>query len=328
MSMNTIEEHIIYLAKLSNDFNNGITFNKKDSNDQKEKVQILLNGGWICLGCTFINEAKNTTCDMCLSIKKVSTKPISGISTSSSPPITIVMRHGERADDDKWLANEKAKGKQNRAYDPPLLNYNCPEETYQNLIKKNIKISTIISSPFLRCIQTASYMAAKFNIKNLYINNQLGEDFTALSKYLIGTNPKYYIGDNCQFELLNDIEIKKEANTVYNNAGNKEELNILNSNLGNPKWQLAGITPIKIKDLPNTSHERLRNTIFAEISNNKVGGLLIVTHGDFAAALLKKEFPEKCSANYCGYYYNDGKNWYSGLNLDNCVEDEEIKIPI
>ena len=75
----------------------------------------------------------------------------------------IVMRHGLRLDrlDDEWTHDDSIK------FDPPL-----SAKAYEDLIlivKKNISdfedIDYILTSPFLRCVQTASYIAEYIDVE-------------------------------------------------------------------------------------------------------------------------------------------------------------------
>ena len=258
-----------------------------------------------------------------------STVPIAGTSTAApgSEPATIIMRHGRRIDDlmmsprdpnypiyEAWADAEKAKGRQARFYDPPLVEYDCVQQTADTFNQNFTKITKIITSPFLRCIQTAAGIAAKCGVTEIVINNNLGEEYTVLATFM---------STKVDFSLLSLPDQVSAAKSAYAENGGKGTLNISVSVLGDKQWDSAFITdPTRqIGDF----EFRIGSAIERERADFKSGAnsLLFVTHGGFTTVLQGDKAPRSpfskgfFSADYCGFYFYDSNDVLrAGTNID------------
>jgi broad specificity phosphatase PhoE len=238
---------------------------------------------------------------------------------AGSEPVTIIMRHGRRIDDlqsklsdskfpmfEAWYKAENAKGSQARLYDPPLVDYACVEETAKTFKNHFTKITRIVSSPFLRCIQTAAGIAAKCGLSEIVINNNLGENYSSVNDYLRATR--------ATFSLLTDDQQLSAARAAYLRNGGIGTLTIKNSELGDIKWDSAATSIGEV--FGNDTENRMASAIMKEKEEFKDKGnsLLLVTHGDFTGALGNHS--NHLSANYCGFYYYDSqKVLRTGTNI-------------
>ena len=180
-------------------------------------------------------------------------------------PCVIIMRHGIR--EDSVFGRGKVEDivlnfydKEERSYDPPLLDYDIPKLRATQLLAK-YNITKIISSPFRRCLQTAGIIAKVLGIPSVNINPLFGEKCTELKKH------------NLKFKT--DINIIKEAinpPTVFNN--NKTVENII-------KEYTDGC--YKNTFAYGDGDDSLKKAIEIEISSFDCDSnecLLIITHGD------------------------------------------------
>ena len=236
------------------------------------------------------------------------------------------MRHGRRLDDidtslnhpdyhkyKSWVNAENAKGSQARIYDPPLLDYVCVAETAATFKQNFTQISKIVSSPFLRCIQTAAGVAAKCGLNKIYINNNLGEEYETIKGFLKGTS--------MIFSLLESSKQLLEANKAYTTNGGKGELSIEYSALGDTPWS---------NDLSGYSRRRMKSAIEEERKSftGNPNSLLLVTHGGFSVILQGANAPIRDTpflANYCGFYFYDPKGILrSGTNIHDIDFNSDI----
>jgi len=299
MSGSELKIKIINLAKLSHDVNTGGEYNKKYIDSQIKTVTILLNGGWICQSCTYINEASYSTCLMCDIPRQFSSSSsadlsavVSSSSSSDLPAVTIVMRHGVRADIGPPEGNKKSwsdekTGWPDRPFDPPVGNTKFMQEAVDEYKTKFAKITKIVSSPFRRCLETATFMAIKLGINTIYVNDNLGERGGAID----GT-----------YEQLSDTELKKFINNfrefnVDVTSTYSEEIQVIHENKGN--WD--GKTKWEQKEKLYETGRRFRAVIKEEkktFLEKDTNSLLIISHGDSIGSMNEVDF---YIPNYCGF---------------------------
>ena len=109
----------------------------------------------------------------------------------------ILMRHSKRADQHPELAakNNIIWPEMNqflRPYDPPICDFDLPVQMMQEVesLIPDIRITKIVSSPYLRCIQTASVIAKYLNVTNIEIDARIGEDVHGLRGPIKGLKTK------------------------------------------------------------------------------------------------------------------------------------------
>jgi broad specificity phosphatase PhoE len=180
-------------------------------------------------------------------------------------PCVIIMRHGIR--EDFFIGPRKVVDevlnfydKEERPYDPPLLDYDIPKLRANQLLAK-YNITTIVSSPFRRCLQTAGIIAKVLSIPSVDINSYFGEKCTELRKHKLKFNT--------------DINIIREAinpPTVFNNNKTVEGIiNEYNDGCNNNMYAYGD------------TEDSLKKAIETEISTFDCDSnecLLIITHGD------------------------------------------------
>lgn len=97
-------------------------------------------------------------------------------SVSSNVAVAVV-RHAERADAsstfDTWCTSDDAAA---FPWDPPITERGFQQTSYlaQELASKHVDFKVIITSPFLRCLQTAMVLAEYFDA-DVLVDNELGE---------------------------------------------------------------------------------------------------------------------------------------------------------
>lgn len=298
MSDLTIEGEIINLAKLSYDFNIGKNQNKIDIDNQIQKVTILLNGGWICSVCTFINVTSDRKCSMCNTAKQVSSS-----SSADLPAVTIVMRHGVRADSGPPDGNEKSWSDvitnwPDRLFDPPVGNTKFMQETADEYKSKFAKITKIVSSPFRRCLETATFLASQLDINTIYINDNLGEKGSAIkptdkyTKHTIDELQKI-INDFCTF-----LSYSKNIIIIQDNKGEWNDGKI---------WNQKESIYETIRRFESVINEEKR--FFLENNKNNES-LLIVSHADAVnhfATPIPPNSKDLMAVEFCGYITIDNK---------------------
>ncbi|CAD8105179.1 unnamed protein product [Paramecium sonneborni] len=210
----------------------------------------------------------------------------------------LFVRHGERAD---MVANPYERKKVLLKFDPPLtekgeyqakvtgqkLRLQIEEFAKQKQIKiEDLKIS-FMSSPFLRCIQTAVIMMNELpNNSNLFIQNEIGElmythsfDQNILMQLHFNTFQHPILNNN----YLNGIQIKKDKfiNANLPQPIYPEDQDYCQKRVGLFLEQLF----IEIKKQPNQ-----QNTIF-----------ICITHQGIVSLTLKIQKVKNPSyVDYCG----------------------------
>ena len=291
MSHNTINKHIIDLAKLSEKFNKekDITY-AKSIFKKINLVTILLNGGWICPKCSLINENTKFSCGVCLTPKLI-------------PSVTIVMRHGVRADTGSPEGNNQSwddtiTNWPNRPFDPPVGNTKFMQETADEYKSKFAKITKIVSSPFRRCLETATFMASQLNINTIYINDNLGEKGIAIKKSDIYTKHTF---DELQ-KIINDFcTFLSYSNKIIIIQENKGEWN------DGKIWKQTESPFETIRRFESVINEEKR--LFLENNENNES-LLIVSHADAVQNFVTPIFPNEkdtMAVQFCGYITIDNK---------------------
>ena len=272
------------------------------------------NKSWACQQCTLINNGQSNKCSVCDASRTVGTSvnpsPGGGGSgegtrgaggSGGRPGRVIIMRHGERADNSQvapWYApggGAWAPAAGEHPNSTPLANFTCPLKTYNELQANYGPVTKIVSSPFRRCLETAAYIAIKFGINNIYVNDNLGE-----------------VGNAGKGLALNEATMNAIIKRVYN-----EEPSIRDS-------RLTSIPTVIVTGRPREAGDngRLRRAIWEETTSfysthPTSESLLIVSHGDIAQEIAGEAMIAYL-LNYCGYYTMDSvtKRLYPGSNFE------------
>ena len=261
------------------------------------------------------------TCAICkLSYDRDATKCACGTSfVKPKPPAVIVMRHGVRADhafslcgqkdiSNAWFMLGTILGTTNteteRLYDPPLCEYTKPKEAYNDISGRFAQITRIVTSPFVRCVQTAAAIAAQMPTEpEIFVNRNLGEKYSTLRSYT-ENNPNKML----TFQELTSDQLEMVFKQAYKAAGSKEFKGQVRLR-GKPVWDISG------ED--RAWFTMLDTEIKKEISQKGDGTLLLITHGDVARIINNHDenfeytaTPGYWGTGYCGYYTNisDPKN--------------------
>jgi broad specificity phosphatase PhoE len=206
-----------------------------------------------------------------------------------------------------------------RPYDTPLCEYNRPKEAYTDISVRFAPITRIVTSPFVRCVQTAAAIAAQLpNVPEIFVNRNLGEKYSAALSY------------GKQFQELTVEQLNNVFKQAYKAAGPKE-FNGQVELRGNPAWDISG------ED--RAWFTMLDNEIKEEIRQKGDGTLLLITHGDVAILINNhdKDFvitatPEFWVPDYCGYYTNISDpsvdefstEWKAGKFIDSAAVGQPI----
>ena len=196
----------------------------------------------------------------------------------------FILRHGERADDggpNKSIELE---------YDPHLTQYGKEQSvaagaTVRDMIDQSYKKGILktknpklvfVSSPYLRCIQTAEYMIKAFNQENIYkgqiflddgISEFLGEvffDFSPLDKLHSRTKSAQEFKKYCKYPIKDGL------------IGDKVHS-------GNPKFpEVQGDFFEGLKE----SYHRLKSHFLEELNKENDKVLIIVSHGFGVRAMM------------------------------------------
>ena len=258
------------------------------------------------------------TCALCkLSIHHDATECAHCGASFVKPPAVIVMRHGVRADfptsssrilceqkdiSNAWFMLGTILGTTNteteRSYDTPLCEYTRPKEAYNDISGRFAQITRIVTSPFVRCVQTAAAIAAQMPTEpEIFVNRNLGEKYSTLRTYT-EKNPIKRL----TFQKLTSDELERVFKQAYKDAGSKEFKGKVMLR-ENPKWNEF------IKD-DRAWFNMLETEIKEEISQKGDGTLLLITHGDVARIINNhdKDFDNTgirlWFLDYCGYYTN------------------------
>ena len=274
-----------------------------------------------CESCTLLNNAGATHCAACGA-------PL------EKPSAVIVMRHGVRADNagklcdpadirNAWAMLGKSLGTTNteteRPYDTPLCEYTRPKEAYNDISDRFSQITRIVTSPFVRCVQTAAAIAAQLpNDLEIFVNRNLGEKYSAARSY------------GKPFQELTVEQLNNVFKQAYKAAGSKEFKGQVRLR-GKPVWDISG------ED--RAWFTMLDTEIKKEISQKGDGTLLLITHGDVARLINNhdKDFeitatPGFWGPDYCGYYTNISDpsvdefhtEWKAGKFIESAVVDRPI----
>eukprot|EP00301_Raphidiophrys_heterophryoidea_P017822 c2837_g1_i1.p1 GENE.c2837_g1_i1~~c2837_g1_i1.p1 ORF type:complete len:284 (+),score=96.70 c2837_g1_i1:39-854(+) len=171
------------------------------------------------------------------------------------PPATlVVMRHATRMDDEdkNWAKTAE------RVYDPPATNLEFAMVIAEEIRHLNIK--KIVTSPFIRCVQTAAAVAQCLKINQLHINHTVAEMMTERH---VSTRPR--------FLNISELQpfIKQAAPDVFISINEKD------SDFSPVTWpesQLQARTRFK-KSLTRLAQQAREST-------------LVVSHGDAVASFV------------------------------------------
>lgn len=261
------------------------------------------------------------TCALCkLSIHHDATECAHCGASFVKPPAVIVMRHGVRADfprsssrssslslceqkdiSNAWFMLGTILGTTNteteRPYDTPLCEYTRPKEAYNDISDRFSQITRIVTSPFVRCVQTAAAIAAQMPTEpEIFVNRNLGEKYSTLRTYTENNPIK-----RLTFQELTSDELERVFKQAYKDAGSKEFKGKVMLR-EDPKWN-------EFND-DRAWFNMLDTEIKKEIRQKGDGTLLLITHGDVARIINNhdKDFDNTgirlWLLDYCGYYTN------------------------
>ena len=118
---------------------------------------------------------------------KVADEEAEAAETTSAPQgLLVIMRHGQRLDDTraeegKEPAEAEWPDRVARPYDTPLVpDPALPFGAARTLQAAGVGVARIVSSPFRRCLQTATLVAAAMGVPRVDVDNQLGEALHAV----------------------------------------------------------------------------------------------------------------------------------------------------
>eukprot|EP00928_Gymnodinium_smaydae_P038881 TRINITY_DN26704_c0_g1_i1.p1 TRINITY_DN26704_c0_g1~~TRINITY_DN26704_c0_g1_i1.p1 ORF type:complete len:256 (-),score=28.56 TRINITY_DN26704_c0_g1_i1:178-882(-) len=182
-----------------------------------------------------------------------------------SEGILILMRHSARLDDAfecfEQIPEAKWPDKLTRPYDPPICDFELPREAARAMSKYNV--TSIVTSPFRRCLQTAGVVAGELGIRHVSVDNRLGEYLPMLRRCCVQAGLP-----EAQVDYLTEDQAK-------------EALNLEGAVLA---WDRSANVP---KD-PDDLTSRVGGAIPAIMASG--GNVLIVTHGDLFNAYLPELF--------------------------------------
>jgi len=275
------------------------TFKNKGENINCEICGVSRPDEWICSTCSFKNKGKNINCEIC------GVSRAGGGGGGHLPSYSILMRHGERADNkDAWFSPGRKWRDDVRPYDPPLSNFKCVLETAAKYNERFAPITCIVSSPFKRCLETATGIAVhlKRPVDTIYVNPNVGEQGDAIKD------------ETSAYRPLSLDAMQIVVNEVAKFFGRPA-----------PRVIMRPIGDISFdNELEKANHARsivrLFRTINAEISafpTKERDSLLIVSHGGSIDAMWKAPKSAKVSdikqgriatPEYCGYILINSKN--------------------
>lgn len=158
------------------------------------------------------------------------------------------------------------------AYNPYLANLPTRTKVLMECKKKEIKV--MITSPFLRCVETAIYLAIKLNISHIQINYGLSE-YISDSIFPKSENP-YLVGEVMNIGNVYTVTeqyIKDNKDDKYRGVGNITFI-----------LDKSGYNTIEYED--DDAHGKRMNDVFNNIP--KGNDTLIVTH-NYSLRYRKKE---------------------------------------
>jgi broad specificity phosphatase PhoE len=184
-----------------------------------------------------------------------------------------------------------------RPYDTPLCEYTRPKEAYNDISDRFSQITRIVTSPFVRCVQTAAAIAAQMPTEpEIFVNRNLGEKYSTLRTYTENNPIK-----RLTFQELTSDELERVFKQAYKDAGSKEFKGKVMLR-EDPKWN-------EFND-DRAWFNMLDTEIKKEIRQKGDGTLLLITHGDVARIINNhdKDFDNTgirlWLLDYCGYYTN------------------------
>ena len=98
--------------------------------------------------------------------------------SKNGPPILCLLRHSVRLDDQcelSAIADVQWPDRMSRPYDTPIFDQEKPIAAARAMQKSGLDFDVVVSSPFRRCLQTASAISKSFGLTSLVVDNRLGE---------------------------------------------------------------------------------------------------------------------------------------------------------
>jgi broad specificity phosphatase PhoE len=201
-----------------------------------------------------------------------------------TPSHVALVRHAKRHDeyggDEVTWETKKA-----RPYDTPIFksvnNFELIKQTATFLQK--YECTTIITSPFTRCFETAVILALELNIDMIKIDNRLGEVMYKVKKY--GVEELQY----CSMEEFCNILKKmsdKDIKIVYTNNSNAPSVHETIDEFTKRTDMLISI--VKEHNTDKKIHYHDGNKSNENTANLINGNSILVTHADFISSWLQK----------------------------------------
>ena len=168
---------------------------------------------------------------------------------TSAPPsrdfnVLIVMRHSKRIDQHPpppssnlhWGVNEFL-----RPYDPPICDFNLPLTILRTELVPlipQLNVRKIVTSPFLRCVQTSAVIGRQLGVREYEIDARLGESKWAVNR--------------CIKEAKRKLKVIRTKQSLKMHARHKPKL----------KYQLPDAVPCESeKDVAYLSAKEIREVI-------------------------------------------------------------------
>ena len=220
----------------------------------------------------------------------------------------FVVRHGHRSDDDPTWAEEIL-----RPWDPELTKqgHDCAFKTGQDIKilceSLNITINQIISSPFLRCLQTASNLAKGIEYSGLiHLDHGVGE---LMNPHVMKIDKLTEI----QQTRLNETGLcidQKQIQTLFPSQFSSDDSPV----------PLASLEAGESRTSNGSGYARFRSSIDRIGLNTCDQNIIICTHGDGVAAAISKVLPSAMvyAAEYCSFAHlvRESSSSKTSNNLD------------
>ncbi|KAJ9471452.1 hypothetical protein DIPPA_05231 [Diplonema papillatum] len=175
--------------------------------------------------------------------------------------VMVLMRHSVRLDSVGYEAAsaELWPDKATRPHNSPIVDFDTPRATAALLRK--YKIQRIVSSPYLRCLQTAGIVASELGRSTVHVDDRLGEWYAAKQRCF----------HHAKLPVDDTLFGKTEIEAVLAKTETK---------LGDLHRCLIG---------PEDTYcvaERVQSVMASIISDASAANTLVVTHGDIANRYL------------------------------------------
>ena len=210
--------------------------------------------------------------------------PVLGTPTGRDGSV-VIMRHGERLDTTATPAELEAAphhvwpDRAARPYDTPLADATLPTLAAAALAERGVCVHRVITSPFRRCVQTATIVARYFSLPGITVDNRLGEHMPAVMQCVPAAQRQ-----GCVFTYM---QLEEAAAIVGGDMA--------------VQWNRGAGMPA----LPDNIEARAQ-AVFADLAAlHHPNTIVLVTHGDLFNALL----PELEAVPGIGRYKAEVAGW-------------------